>query len=309
MIQSVLVTGASGFVCSNIVDVLLEADYSVIAVDRAFDDTLLERWSGHEVVMIEGDAAALPDLCADYLIHGAAITAGPDERGETPEANFRANLEPAIAASEWALAHGVRRSIFISSSGIARTSTSALNREDERYEALGLYSVAKQAVEGLARTLRAEYGRDTLAVRLGYLYGPMEQPRATRPRVSLVAKLVHDALTQGRVTVAATSAPTEWTYVRDLGRAMVALLQAPSLNHALYHLTSGQALSQIDIAHALQLALPDLDIHTTPDTPGFRGVLVGERLEADTGFRDWTDFADGLAETIAWFRRHMELTL
>ena len=304
--EHVLVTGASGFVCSHLVDVLLEAGFGVIALDRRFDHAHLVRWMDQPVALVESDVSALPDLDVDYVIHGAAITAGPDERGESPEANLRANLEPALAISEWAARQPVRRCIFISSSAVARTSSAPLVAEDDTFDAVGLYAVAKQTVEGLARTLRADYGRDTLAVRLGYLYGPAERSRVTRPRVSLVARLIEEAVTQRRMTVAAASPPTDWTYVRDVGRAIVALLRAPRLNHALYHLSSGQSLSQLDIARALQAMLPDIDIHTTAEVPAFRGLLVGERLCADTGFHDWTDFADGLAETVTWFRQQLE---
>jgi nucleoside-diphosphate-sugar epimerase len=158
------------------------------------------------------------------------------------------------------------------------------------------------------RTLHNDFGRDTLAVRLGFLYGPSERRSNTRPRVSLVASLVEDALTTGKITVAAVSPSTDWTFVPDIGRSLVALLQAPHLNNTLYHLTSGEALSQMDIAHAIQRVIPNVEIETHDQRPGFRGVLVGERLQADTGFNDWTTFADGLAETIAWFQHQLEQT-
>lgn len=306
--QRVLVTGAAGFVCSNIVDTLLDAGFSVIALDRAFDDSHAARWHGQPVETIQGDETALPDSLVDFVIHGAAITAGHAERAETPEANLRANLDPALTVSEWAHAHGVRRLIFISSSAVTRGTTATAVTEEAAYTPTGLYAVAKLAVEGLARTLRTDEGRDVLAVRLGYLYGPWERRRPTRPRVSLVAGLLEDALTTGHITVAAHSTPTEWTYVRDVGRALGALLQAPKLNHALYHLTSGQPLTQVEIAEAIQRALPGVTVDTHDETPPFRGVLVGERLRADTGFAGWTDFNEGLAETLAWFRRQMEQT-
>lgn len=306
--QRVLVTGAAGFVCGHIVNALLDAGYGVIALDRSFTDQHRTQWENQPVTFIEGDETALSDTPVDFLIHGAAITAGPEERGETPEANFRANMDPALVLSEWAHTHGVQRSVFISSSGVSRNSTSAHVTEAEYYEPTGMYSVAKLAIEGLVRTLHQEFGRDTLAVRLGFLYGPSERRSTTRPRVSMVASLVEDALTTGKISVAATSPSTDWTYVPDIGRSLVALLRAPRLNNTLYHLTSGEALSQIDIADALKRVIPDLTVETHDKRPGFRGVLVGERLQADTGFSDWTPFADGLAETIAWFRHQLEQT-
>jgi nucleoside-diphosphate-sugar epimerase len=114
----VLVTGAGGFVMSSVVGALLEAEYRVIAVDHAFDSSLVAAWDNKPVEIIKTDAMNLPDVQADFLVHGTAITSSPDERGETPEANLRANLLPLLAVSEWAAHQNVQRWIFISSAAV-----------------------------------------------------------------------------------------------------------------------------------------------------------------------------------------------
>src|SRR6185369_4535211 len=92
-----LISGAGGFVCSHIVRVLLEEGWQVIAVDREFDETTQQQsqtqW-GDQISFVQTDSVALPDIEVDVLIHGAAITALPEDLGQTPEANFRANIEP-----------------------------------------------------------------------------------------------------------------------------------------------------------------------------------------------------------------------
>ena len=303
----VLVTGANGFVCRNIVFTLLAAGCSVIAVDRAFDPRLAEAWAHADVTLVLSDLTQLPDLNADFVIHGAAITADP-AAGQTPEDHFRANVNPALMLLDWARDHAVQRLVFISSSAVFRGSPVANLTEDTPVATDGLlYAVEKYSVELLIAALKQAYQRDVVAIRLGNIYGAHEFVRATRPRVSLVARLIHEALTTGHVSIPVESSPTDWTYAGDVGRALLALLEKPTLSHALYHLTSGQALSAADILAALRAALPETNLtaDTTAAAP-FRGSMRPDRLLADTGFDHWTDFRAGLSQTVDWFKAQME---
>lgn len=303
----VLVTGANGFVCSNIVFTLLQQGYSVVAVDRAFDAALVEAWTGQPVELITSDLTRLPDSAVDFVIHGAAITADPAD-GETPAGHFRANVLPALTLLDWAHEHAVKRVIFISSSAVFRGSPISVLTEDTPVATDGLlYAVEKHSVELLLAALKQTYGRDVVAIRLGNIYGEHEHIRATRPRVSLVARLINEALTTGRVSIPRASSPTDWTYAADVGRALSRLLDVPTLPHALYHVTSGQVLTAVDILTALRAALPEVTITAehTPAVP-FRGYMTPDRLFRDTGFKQWTDFRSGLRQTVAWFKAQME---
>jgi nucleoside-diphosphate-sugar epimerase len=86
----------------------------VVAVDRTFDGALRRSWErwGDRLRLVESEVADMPPVEADAIVHGAAVTASPEEAGQSPEANFRANLSPALDALEWAKRHGARRFVF-----------------------------------------------------------------------------------------------------------------------------------------------------------------------------------------------------
>ncbi|MEW6579971.1 MAG: NAD(P)-dependent oxidoreductase [Chloroflexota bacterium] len=307
--QRALVTGAGGFVGRHIVAAALRAGWAVVAADWAFDPDLRATWAelpAERLTLVEGDLASLPPLAVEAVVHAAAVTAGPDESGQMPEENFRANLEPALAVLAWAARQGVRRTVLLSSSAVFRATRPGLVDETLPPSPYGLYAVAKLALEGLAETLRGQHGRDVIAARLSNLYGPGEIARPTRPRLSLVGRMVRDAVERGAVAVYQDEPPRDWTFVPDVGEAIVRLLECPALRHALYHVAAGQVLAPGDIAATIRQMLPGVRVEwkagpepgATPLTR--QGTLVSERLRAETGFAAWTPFANGLQQVIDW---------
>ncbi len=305
--STVLVTGAGGFVCSGITQTLLHDGWKVIAVDRQFDATLQATWTkqwGNNVAFVQADSINLPPIKVDAVVHGAAITASPEDLGQTAEANFRANLDPLIAVLEWAERQKVSRLLSISSSAVYAETSQGPVSEILPTSPKGLYAVAKQTMESLIATLRTEYARDIATIRLSNIYGLDEQPRSTRPRVSLVGRMVQEAVHSPKLTVFSDDPARDWTFVPDIGSAVVSLLSCKTLNHALYNVASEQVRSPIEIATIIKSLIPEisLDIHegTNPNLPVLtrRGYLSHQRLQADTGFKDWTPFEEGIRKVI-----------
>lgn len=294
----ILVTGAGGFVCRHIVDVLHAAGHQIIALDRVFDESLKARWAMHH--LIEGDSAALPALPVDAVVHGAAVTASPEDRHESPEANLRANIEPLLQVSEWAARQGVRRAFFLSSSGVYDQTPAGTVSEDQAPSPLGTYAVAKTLMESLMHTLHTIYQRDVVVLRLSFIYGLDEHPSPTRPRISLVGRMLHEALTSGAITVSDQDYARDWTFANDIGRVIHHLLGRDRLPHSLYNVAAQQVMTSLEIAQSIQSLLPDTTLNIThqPDTLTRLGVLSHQRLAADTGFSAWTPFIDGLRQCI-----------
>lgn len=308
--RRVLVTGAGGFVCRHIVDALLVSGWAVVALDRQFDAALRDTWAGR-VEMIVGDAAQILAPNVDAVVHGAAITASPDEIGLSPEAYLREHLDSALSLIERAHKAGVGRVLLLSSDAVYSNTPPGPLDEDTPVQPRGLYAIAKAALEATAQTLHADHRRNIAALRLGSIYGPGELPRASRPRISRVSRMIHDALTEGQITVDTSLRTQSWTYAPDVGAAARALLETATLPHALYHVASEEVLSPAAIAEAIGGVLPHIRIVETTGEPTNdlrRHTLSNRRIREDVGFDAWTPFADGIAATVAWQRAQLETT-
>lgn len=302
-----MVTGAGGFVCSSITQALLSAGWQVIAVDQQFDTELRMNWvklASERITFVQMDIKDLPSFEVDVFIHGAAITASPEELGQSPETNFRANIDPLIAALEWAKHQKVSRFLGISSSAVYAETLPGAVSETLPTSPQGLYAVAKQTMESLIATLRSEFGRDVATIRLSNVYGLDEKPRSTRPRVSLIKRMVQEAIKSHKLSLFRDDPSRDWTFAPDIGSAVVSILNCKTLNYALYNVASEQVYSPLDIAAIIQSLIPDvsLDIRegTNPNMPILtrRGYLSHERLQADTCFKDWTPFEEGIRQVI-----------
>lgn len=309
MTQRILVSGAGGFVCSNIVTVLLKAGWHVLALDRQFSEELRKTWAmwAGQIDLYETSTLTLPAEDVDALIHGAAITARPEDRNETPEDNFLANIDPLIDVLRWAHDHVSRLAIFISSDAVFRSTPTGAFDERNIPDPHGLYAVAKHTTEKLVETLRDEYGRDVVAVRLGNIYGPNESSRESRPRISLVGNLIDQALETNHLLIREHSPAYDWTFAPDVGHAMLSLVEASALQESLYHVASGHTHTELEIAQAIRDHLPkvDIDVSQAKEEHLQPGFMNSERLRQETGFDDWTSLSDGIRQTIAWKRQYV----
>lgn len=301
--KRVLVTGAGGFVCRYMVSALLEHGHTVIANDLRFDDELIQSWAtqwGNQVELIQGSVTALHGLSVDGVIHGAALTASPEDIGHTPEENFRANLDPVLHMLAWSETNCSGRVIFISSSAVYRQTAPGPVYETQLAQPLGLYAIAKQTTENLIETFHNIHGRDVCTIRLSNVYGPLEKSRETRPRMSIVGQMIHDGLHTGRIPVNPGEPARDWTYAPDIGRATCRLLEMPTLNHTLYNIAAEQVLTQAQVAEVICKYLPDVAVETAEQARNLtrQGYLSHERLESETGFTTWTPFDDGIKQII-----------
>ncbi|MEM6284213.1 MAG: NAD(P)-dependent oxidoreductase [Chloroflexota bacterium] len=294
-----LVTGAGGFVCRSIIaELVFHPAYEIIALDRAFDAELVQRWAG-KVEMITGnvDAETLSDIEFDAYIHGAALTASAQESGMTPIANLRANLDPVLAIIE--AAGPDKRGILISSDAAFRETRGPID-DSVVPVPLGLYATAKRTIESLVDTLRTLHGYNLTVIRFGNVFGPEEKVRDTRPRISRVGRYISEALTTGTIMVDAPDETHGWTFAPDIGRAVHTMLHE-TWNHPLYNVASGEVMTNIEAAEVVKQVVPGTQITAVnePSPPHPRqGHLVSDCLCDDIGFDTWTPFAEGVAQII-----------
>jgi UDP-glucose 4-epimerase len=99
-------------------------------------------------------------------------------------------------------------------------------------------------------------------------------------------------------------------YVKDCARAIAAIQLAPTLNHTVYNIGGGRAVSNAELLTSVQREAPDFAIHlsagTSTELPE-HAYMDLERLRQDTGYEPSYGLDDGIADYITWLRDGHEL--
>jgi len=175
----ILITGATGLVCSAIVDLLVSSDFNitVYAAGRS-EKKVVERFEG-EVIFLLYDATKpiTFEVDVDYIIHGAS-NASPNLYVNEPVETMQANINGIQNLLEYAHKKSVKKVIYISSSEVYGRKESIKPFKENQYGFIDLlnprssYSIAKRAAETICVSYWSEYGVPFNVVRLGHIYGP-----------------------------------------------------------------------------------------------------------------------------------------
>ena len=186
--KKVLVTGASGLICSALVDQLLiwnkmhKLDMVIYAAGRSKEKMMrrFSYWGGQDCFRFCQYDATLPfhaESEFDYIIHGAS-NASPAvyaaEPVETMLSNFigTQNLLNEIRQKK------AGRFLYISSSEIYGEKDGTLPYSENSYGFVDIlnpracYPSSKRAAETLCAAYKKEYGVDVVIIRPGHVYGP-----------------------------------------------------------------------------------------------------------------------------------------
>ncbi|OAN79497.1 hypothetical protein A8B78_12270 [Jannaschia sp. EhC01] len=278
-------TGAGGFVCSEVALALHRAGREVVALDRAFDAATSDRLNG--IRRVEGELAQVLDAlgpCA-AVVHGAAITASPERLGITRAAHIRRNMDLLTATLESAQSARASRFLFVSSMGVFEPddtpTPSGCVTEATRPTADCTYCAAKHAGELLTASA-AMPGFETLSLRLGNIFGPHEAVRESRQHLCLVARMVAEARASGIITVQTPDARREWAWLPDLADA-IARLMTVQWAQSVLHAGAPPVMGDLDLARAVAARVPGTTIRLAspphaairpPMSSGFETVLT-----------------------------------
>jgi UDP-glucose 4-epimerase len=309
-LDAVLVTGASGFIGSHLVELLSNSGrYQVIASDahltaRAEAFAALPRVEVVELDLRNRSALAPVVAKSTYIVHLAALR--PVAAAARPRDAFDVNVAAAYDLIELATQHDVRRIIFGSSHsvyGAFREPREFLYREtDTAGPGLGMYGASKLAVEAYLAAYANSGGPEYLSLRLGTLYGP----RVNRDN-SLGGMMMDaiDAVRRGhRPEVRwAPEAKHDLVYVLDATRAIAASLEVAETGVAV-NVTGDPIPSTRLFGTLVALAGGDPDdIDWKPEQCRFQ-MVSQERMRAILGHVLETGLDEGLRAFVRWHDEH-----
>ena len=311
-----IVTGGTGFVGSNIVKALAQRGHQVVSIDIVGPDGLvrqyLEPWSD-QIAWVQADildSDELDKLTSNLdigkIVHAAVYTVVREEtEREDSRRIIDINLVGTANMLELARQLVVERFLYVSSGGVYEGVISSDERikEDVPVHPSQLYNVTKYASELLTKRYGWLHGFETVSVRLGGPYGPMERVTGHRAVMSLIHEWTGKA-TRGEPIEAVAQGRMDFTYVSDIAEGIVTALDSPELSHSVYNLNRGVHVSLDELVSAFRQAYPSVEFveaasHKSEAAHG-RNIMDPSRIRDDLGFTAQYDLVSGLKGYFEW---------
>lgn len=327
-----LVTGATGFVGSNIVRYLARQKRHVVGLDfNPPDDLTRDYVNGLEeyvewLQMDLTDYKSVMDLRTTYkidkIIHAAVFTATSKELEQNdPQRILSSNLMGTVNVLELARAARAKRMIYVSSSGLypgtGDIKTPVTEDSTAPYLRMNsFYSITKIASEKLTQRYAEIFPPLTTAtMRIGAPYGCMERPNRARTIMGPIYRLLKLLITDKKkvLKVKGTSYIRDWTYAMDIAAGLVDGLEASAAS-PLYNLSCGENVTMQQIFTAIRDAGVDFrweavqgereaDFVGDAGVGQMRGPLSMEKTRIETGFSPKYSLTAGIKEYCEWWER------
>lgn len=337
--KTVLVTGAAGFIGSNLVKRLFRdfKDIKVVGIDSVTDyydvnikyerlkeiESLNRDWTFVKASIADRDV--VNDLFDKYhfsVVVNLAAQAGVRYSITNPSAYIESNLIGFYNILEACRHHEVEHLVYASSSSVYGSNKKVPYSTDDKVDnPVSLYAATKKSNELMAHAYSKLYNIPSTGLRFFTVYGP-----AGRPDMAYFG--FTDKLVKGETIKIFNygNCKRDFTYVDDIVEGVVRVMQhapekqtgedgLPIPPYKLYNIGNNSPENLLDFVTILQeeliaaQVLPadyDFDAHKelVPMQPGDVPVTYADTsaLEEDFGFKPCTSLREGLRKFAEWYR-------
>lgn len=318
MANKVMVTGADGFIGSHLTEALVKKGEKVKAfcyynsfgslgwldsIDPAVKKEI-EFFSG-DIRDPHGVAEAMKGQ--DVVYHLAALIAIPFSY-HSPDSYVDTNIKGTLNVLNAARDAGTSRLLVTSTSEVYGTAQYVPIDENHPYQGQSPYSATKIGADRLAESFYRSFGLPLTIVRPFNTYGPRQSARAVIP--TIITQLL-----AGRTEIHLGSLhPTrDFNYVKDTAAGFMAIADCKEAVGQEINIATEREISIGELAQELIRQINPAAKIVTDDVrlrPAKSEVerLLGSaaKLRSLTDWKPAYTFEEGLAETVAWIKDHMQ---
>ena len=251
-----LVTGAAGFIGSNLVDYLLEQGHQVVCIDNESANNDKFYWN-KDTYNVSGDITDYKFMKnaftnVDYVFHLAAESR-LQPAIENPIGAVEKNCVGTTVMLQCAREAGVKRFVYSSTSS-AYGNNPYPNVETQPDDCLNPYSASKAAGEKFCKMYTDLYGLETVVLRYFNVFGDRSPTRGQYAPVIGIFQRQKDA-GQALTIVGDGSQRRDFVHVKDVARAnhMAATLPVDGHLGEVFNVGSGTCYTIQEIANAISL--------------------------------------------------------
>ena len=340
--KKILVTGAAGFIGSNLVKRLFKDvhDSVIVGIDNMNDyyDVSLKEWrlselskcngNNNQLAFVKGDIAdkvVIDEIFEKYhpqIVVNLAAQAGVRYSITNPDAYIQSNLIGFYNILEACRHLPVEHLVYASSSSVYGSNKKVPYSTDDKVDnPVSLYAATKKSNELMAHAYSKLYNIPSTGLRFFTVYGPAGRPDMAY--FGFTNKLVKDETIK---IFNYGNCMRDFTYVDDIVEGVVRIMQGapekktgedglPLPPYAVYNIGNNQPENLLNFVDILQQelirakVLPedyDFEAHKelVPMQPGDVPMTYADTsaLERDFGFKPSTSLREGLRRFAEWYK-------
>ncbi len=320
--QTVLVTGAYGFLAGHLIERLLSAGSDVVGLylDRPAESYLQIEGLDTRITLVHGDVTAARDCrraINDYscsIVFHIAAQAIVGVANRSPADTFETNI-----GGTWNVLEAARtvnensdlvRAVVTASSDKAYGDQQDLPySEDSPLLGLFPYDASKACADLISRTYHNTYGLPVSVTRCGNLFGPGDLNMSR-----IIPDTIQAVISDENPIIRSDGSPKrDYVYVKDAAAAYMRLAEATADEAAAgkaYNFGTGKPLSVLELVQ--RIIRVSGKTHLQPDVQGTswgeikHQYLDAGRANSELGWQPEHSIDDALRETYEWYKSYLK---
>lgn len=339
--KTILVTGSSGFIGSNLCRVLMEQynDIKIIGIDNMNDyyDVALKEYRLNQLqsysnyTFIKGDISdkkLIDEVFEQYspsVVVNLAAQAGVRYSITNPDAYIQSNVIGFFNILE-ACRHsyddgktGVEHLVYASSSSVYGSNKKVpYSTEDKVDNPVSLYAATKKSNELFAHAYSKLYGIPSTGLRFFTVYGPAGRPDMAYFKFT-------NKIVKGQPIQIYNNGDMkrDFTYVDDIVRGVAAVMEKSpektedGVPYKVYNIGNSKPEDLLNFVNTLEECLKEAGVIDKPVEKEFLPMQPGDvyqtfadtaDFERDFGFKPSTTIKKGLSEFAKWYKNYYKAT-
>ena len=312
-----LVTGAAGFIGSNLVEALLLLNQDVIGLDNfatGYEENIVNI-KDKNFEFIEADITNM-DRCitalkgVDYVLHQAALGSIPRSINDpinTNNSNIVGFLNLLTAAKE----SNIKRFIFAGSSSTYGDHPALPKKEENIGNPLSPYAITKYVNELYAETFNRHYGLEFVGLRYFNVFG--KRQRKEGPYAAVIPKWITGILEGNEIFINGDgSTSRDFCYIENVIQANIlsALCKNKKSTNQIYNVAVNDQTTLNELYIMISSAISEIDSSIEIPLPIHRDFRAGDIMHSRAditkaktllGYDPDYPVDRGIKETVKWY--------
>ena len=314
--KKIIVTGGLGFIGSNLIEILLKKNYSVLNLDKVtyssnfYNVREFKRSKKYKFLKCDIGDKKLKKILFKYKpggIFNLAAETHVDRSIDSPKNFIQSNIVSVFNLLECFKEYSKRyksKLVHISTDEVFGDVLSGRSSENYPYKPSSPYAASKAASDHLVYSYVRTYNLPAIITNCSNNYGPKQHPE------KLIPKLIYNIINNRPLPIYGKGENSrEWIYVKDHCEALIKIYLKGKIGNS-YNIGSNKNLNNIQVTKSLMNVSKDkiklgkkVNILFVKDRPGhdLRYALNSNKIKNKLGWRPKTNFGQGIKYTFNWY--------